>query len=154
MVSALVIHGVPIECINEAAVTYSVPASLIISVLSVEGGEVGMASPNSNGTYDYGPMQINTIWLNRIRPYGFTREQLQYDPCVNVKVGTWILATNIADSPNLWNGVGGYHSYTPMLNQKYQSKVWRVYDLLSRYLSNPQPVASANAVLPLKPASY
>ncbi len=74
MVSALVIHGVPIECINEAAVTYSVPASLIISVLSVEGGEVGMASPNSNGTFDYGPMQINTIWLDKIRPYGITRQ--------------------------------------------------------------------------------
>lgn len=138
MVSALVIHGVPIECINQAAVTYHVPASLILSVLSVEGGDVGTASPNKNGSFDYGPMQINTLWLSKIRPYGYTREMIQYDPCVNVSVGAWILSTNIADSQDLWYGIGGYHSYTPGLNYSYRNKVWNVYDLLSRYLASPQ----------------
>lgn len=137
MISALVIHGVPIECINQAAIIYHVPASLILSILSVEGGDVGTASPNKNGTYDYGPMQINSIWLDKIKPYGYTKQQVQYDPCINVMVGTWILSKNIADSPDLWRGIGGYHSYTPSLNEHYQSKVWHVYALLSRYLSNP-----------------
>src|SRR6478609_4211666 len=50
MPSALVIHGVPIECINQAAVTYFVPAKIIIAVLATERGKVGMAKPNSNGT--------------------------------------------------------------------------------------------------------
>lgn len=137
MISALVIHGVPIECINQAAVIYHVPASLILSILSVEGGDVGTASPNKNGTYDYGPMQINSIWLNRIKPYGYTKQQVQYDPCINVMVGAWILSKNIADSPDLWRGIGGYHSYTPLLNERYQNKVWHVYALLSHYLSDP-----------------
>lgn len=139
MISALEIHGVPIECINQAAIIYQVPAKLIISVLAIEGGTVGMASPNKNGTYDYGPMQINTIWLKKIEPYGYTREKIQYDPCANVMVGTWILSTNIASSPDLWRGVGGYHSYTPHLNQAYQYKISNVYKLLSTYLSNPPP---------------
>ncbi len=152
MISALVIHGVPIECINKAAVIYHVPASLILSVLSVEGGDVGTASPNKNGTYDYGPMQINTIWLNKIKPYGYTKEQVQYDPCVNVMVGAWILSRNIADSPELWRGVGGYHSYTPSLNMRYQNKVWNVYALLSRYLSNPP--AKTPALYPQKGNVY
>jgi hypothetical protein len=138
MISALLIHGVPIECINQAAIAYHVPAALIISVLGVEGGAVGMAKPNTNGTYDYGPMQINTIWLNKIRPYGYTQQQVQYDPCVNVTVGTWILGVNIATSPDFWRGVGGYHSYTVPLNRAYQDKVWGVYQLLSHYLSNPK----------------
>lgn len=135
MISALYVHGVPIECINQAAVTYHVPASLIISILGVEAGEVGMAKPNSNGTFDYGPMQINTWWLNKIAPYGYTREEVQYDPCINVMVGTWILSTNIADAPNLWEGVAGYHSYTPGLNQAYRAKVIAIYELLETYLA-------------------
>jgi hypothetical protein len=125
-----------------------VPASIIISILGVENGEVGMASPNPNGTFDYGPMQINTIWLDKIRPYGYTRDDIQYDPCTNVMVGTWILSTNIADSPNLWEGVAGYHSYSPGLNQAYRSKVLGIYKLLSTYLAaenNPNPNSSQNS---------
>jgi len=137
MLSALVIHGVPIECINQAALTYNVPAKLILSILAVEGGQVGTASPNKNGTYDYGPMQINTLWLDKIKRYGYSKEQIQYDPCANVMVGAWILSQNIADSTDLWRGIGGYHSYNPALNRQYQNKVWSVYDLLSRYLAYP-----------------
>lgn len=148
MVSALLIHGVPIECINQAAVTYTVPAGLIISILGVEGGEVGMAKRNVNGTYDYGPMQINTIWLEKIRPYGYTQQQVQYDPCVNVMVGTWILGTNIADNNgDFWRGVAGYHSYTTPLNRAYQQKVWGIYQMLSHYLSAP-PASAKLAATP------
>lgn len=140
MPSALIIHGVPVECINQAAVTYFVPAKVIISVLAVEDGKVGMASPNSNGTFDYGPMQINSIWLPKIAAYGYTREQIQYDPCINVMVGTWILSNKIAATVanangDYWRGVAGYHSLTPTLNANYQSKVLNNYQLLSQVLS-------------------
>lgn len=137
MISALLIDGVPIECINQAAVTYYVPAKVIVSVLAVEGGKVGMAKRNTNGTFDYGPMQINTVWLNKIRPYGYTLEQIQNDPCANVMVGTWILSREIAYSGNFWWGVGSYHSATVPLNQAYQTKVAYAYDLLSKFLSSP-----------------
>lgn len=135
MLSALEIHGVPIECINRAAVVYHVPAKLILSILAIEGGRVGLASANKNGTFDYGPMQINSIWLTKIQHYGYTRQQLQYDPCVNVAVGTWILSQNIANASTTWNGIGGYHSHTTELNYHYQTKVSEVYQLLSRYLT-------------------
>lgn len=137
MISALEIHGVPIECVNQAAISYHVPATLILAVLAIEGGKVGLASHNSNGTIDYGPMQINSIWLPKIQLYGYNRQQLQYDPCVNVKVGTWILSQNIANDPILWRGVGRYHSHTAALNQSYQAKVFEVYRLLANYLSHP-----------------
>lgn len=139
MISALLINGVPIECINQAAVTYYVPAKVIVSVMAVEGGRVGMAKRNTNGSYDFGPMQINSIWLKKIQPYGYTQDELQYDPCVNVMVGTWILSREIASSGNnFWYGVGNYHSNTAPLNQSYQYKVGYAYNLLSRYLSQPK----------------
>ncbi|BBB15816.1 Soluble lytic murein transglycosylase and related regulatory proteins [Candidatus Rickettsiella viridis] len=136
MISALEIHGVPIECINQAAVTYHVPAKLILSILAIEGGRVGLASSNKNGSFDYGPMQINSIWLAKIQQYGYTQQQLQYDPCANVMVGTWILSQNIANASTTWRGIGGYHSHTTALNYRYQKKVSEVYQLLSHYLSN------------------
>ena len=145
MPSALLIHGVPVECINQAAITYYVPAQVIVSVLNVEGGTVGMAKPNTNGTYDYGPMQINSIWLPKIAPYGYTREQIQYDPCINVMVGAWILSNKIAETladaeGGYWQGVAGYHSRTPNLNERYQSKVLTNYKLLSEVLSQGDDV--------------
>ncbi|MGC1853795.1 MAG: lytic transglycosylase domain-containing protein [Candidatus Aquirickettsiella sp.] len=137
MISALEIHGVPIECINQAAITYHVPATLILSVLAVENGRKGSALPNRNGTFDYGPMQINSIWLSKIRPYGYNQYQLQYDPCINVNVGTWILSQQIAnDASSPWRGVGSYHSHSNRLNHDYQIKVSEVYRLLTNYTHN------------------
>lgn len=134
MPSALLIHGVPIECINQAAVAYFVPAKVIISVIATEGGDVGVAKQNKNGTTDYGPMQINSSWLPKIRKYGYTQELLQYDPCVNVMAGTWILSTKITKSNDYWSGVANYHSFTPELNARYKTKVLTYYQLLSRIL--------------------
>jgi len=120
---SLIINDVPIDCINQAAVVYNVPATMIISVLKTEGGRNGMASLNKDGTYDYGPMQVNSCWLKKIAKYGITQQKLQYDPCINVAVGTWILALSIADGRDVWHGVGIYHSHTDSLNQRYKQKV-------------------------------
>jgi len=119
----LFIHDVPIECINQASISYHIPATLIVSVLQTEGGRNGLASRNKDGSYDYGPMQINSRWLKKIAPYGYSQSDLQYKPCVNVAVGAWILGISIADGKNIWNGVGNYNSHTTTLNQRYSSKV-------------------------------
>lgn len=126
----LLIHDVPIECINQAAITYHVPASIIVSVLRIEGGKNGIASRNKDGTFDYGSMQINSRWLKTLAPYGYTKNDLQYNPCVNVAVGAWILGLSIADGKNLWNGVGNYHSHTTKFNQKYNKKAQKFHNWL------------------------
>jgi len=134
MISTLLIQGVPIECINKAAVTYFVPAKVIISVLKSEGGLPGLAKPNKNKTVDYGPMQINSIWLKHIAPYGYTQREIQYDPCINVMVGTWILSQEIAQGKTYWEGVGGYHSHTLYFKQIYQNHVLLNYRYLEEEL--------------------
>lgn len=136
MLTPLLINDVPIECINHAAITYYVPATLIISVLRTEGGRNGMAKPNKNGTYDYGPMQINTIWLDKIKPYGYTVHDLQFNPCKNVEVGAWILSQNIANAPEFSKGVGDYHSHTWELNRKYLTKVNKHYQLINSVINS------------------
>ena len=135
MLSALLVNGVPIECINTAAVQYHIPATLIVTVLQIEGGKVGTASKNTNGTFDFGPMQINSIWLNKLRAYGFTQDDLQYNPCINVWVGSWILSQRIASSPEFWKGVASYHSYSLPENTIYKTKILHAYQTLTNYLS-------------------
>lgn len=137
MFSALLINGVPVECINQAAITYRVPAVLIVSVLLTEGGKPGSMIANKNGTFDYGPMQINTLWLDKVKPYGFSEHDIRYDPCINVWVGTWILGQRIADATDVWYGVGSYNSYSLPQNYRYKNKVSGVYARLHRYLSMP-----------------
>lgn len=147
MFSALLINDVPIECINQAAITYQIPANLLISVLKVEGGRAGLAKKNANGTYDYGPMQINSIWLPTLAVYGYTRERIQYDPCANMWVGSWILSKKMAEAANLWRGVANYHSYTDDKNIAYQYKVWDMYQMINNYVNTTgKPATTAPLV--------
>ena len=120
-------HGVPLDCINQAALQYHVPAAMIISVMQIENGRNGNAIKNKNDTYDLGVMQINSVWLSTLKKYGITRSSLQHDACLNIAVGAWILAQSIAKSEG-WRGVGNYHSMTPTFNQAYREKVKARYD--------------------------
>jgi hypothetical protein len=121
------------DCVGLAADRYGLPVSLIHAILEVEGGSVDQAVRNTNGTEDLGPMQINTIWLPRLAPYGITRQQLQHDRCINILVGSWILARQLKTAKDMegpaqrrvWWGIGAYHSRTPEHNVKYALKVWR-----------------------------
>lgn len=122
----MLFHGVPLDCINQAAVAYHVPASVIVSVIQAENGRNGDAIKNKNGTYDLGLMQINTKWLATLKSKGITREDIQYDPCTNVQVGTWILAQGVARSSG-WQGVGNFHSTTPKYNKMYREKIKTLY---------------------------
>lgn len=131
----LFVSDVPMQCINQAALKYHVPARLIISVLNIERGKVGLASKNKNGSYDLGPMQINTCWWPMLYHYGISPQQVQNDPCTNVKVGTWILSKAIASSADLLNGIGDYHSHTPHLNQRYVQQVKIKYTKLVKVLA-------------------
>ena len=137
MMSALLIQGVPIECVNQAAVRYYVPAKVILSVLKTERGKPGLASSNTNGTVDLGPMQINSIWLKKIIAYGVSAEKVRFDPCVNVAVGTWILGQYIASSGSYWTGVANYHSHTPIYNHTYQQKIRQQFNALTQVMDDP-----------------
>ncbi len=144
----MVIHGVPVSCINQAAVRYHVPATIIISILELENGRLGTRHHNRNGSTDYGPMQINSVWLKRLKPYGITWKNLTYNGCENVNVGTWILSQNIALASSLAKGIGNYHSHSSKENQRYQHLFLTRYRHLmtalkptTHYIPRPIPTA-------------
>ncbi len=131
----LFINDVPITCINQAAIEYHVPATVIVSVLRTENGRVGQANRNKDGSFDLGPMQVNSRWLTTLNRYGYTQHDLEYNACANVTVGAWILASEIADGQTLWTGIGDYHSHTPYYNFKYQYQVKTTYAKLIQTVS-------------------
>lgn len=87
-------------CIFLASQTYGVPPAVLVGILHVEGGKVGQQVRNSNGTYDLGPMQINTIWMPELArhwqvPQSTAKRWVRDDGCINVAVGAWILRKKV-----------------------------------------------------------
>lgn len=113
------------QCIAGAAAHYLVHPYLIRAVLRQEGGRVGAVSWNKNHTYDIGPMQINSEHLAELAQYGITRDALLTNECLNILIGTWYLKRELVATPNLWVGIGNYHSHTASLNTEYQWDVWK-----------------------------
>lgn len=132
----LFINDVPIDCINQAAVEYYVPATLIISILKTENGRVGSKTQNKNGTYDLGSMQINSSWMPYLKKKGISEYQVQYDPCTNVQVGAWILSNSITEARNIEEGIGNYNSHTPNYNFKYRQKVIKKYNQINQMVGS------------------
>lgn len=119
------------ECLDMAAQHYDIRKEILSAVLVVEGGRVGMKSRNSNGSYDMGPMQINSSWLPELRRRGISEYEVTHDYCTNVLVGAWILARELqsAGTPRIntaeyWQAVGRYNSRTPYFNSRYAVRVW------------------------------
>jgi hypothetical protein len=125
----------PLHCINEAAIEFNIPAKLLISLLSVERGKVGKIEMNKNGTYDMGPAQINSSWLPELKRHGITKNDVLFNPCINVKIGAWILGKSIANENDLLTGVGDYNSHTKRYNQIYYQKVKISFTKIHLFLS-------------------
>lgn len=121
-------------CIMMASQTYDVPPALLIGIYKAEGGRPGLAVSNTNGSYDLGPMQINTIWLPELaRKWGIDQEQakkrVRDDMCENVNVAAWILEKHLKETRNLAQALQHYHSRTPKFGKKYRK---RVIDLMKK----------------------
>lgn len=114
------------ECVAEAAERTGVSFLALATVLAVEAGEVGQMRANRNGTYDYGPMQINSVRVADLeRRFTVDRRRLRWDGCYNVAVGAFVLAEELRrarDVPprkRLAVAIGNYHSRTPHLRGRY-----------------------------------
>jgi hypothetical protein len=115
-------------CLMLASQTYSVPPAVLVGIYKAEGGKVGQEVKNENGTYDLGPMQINTIWLPELsKSWGVSeptaRKWLRDDACTNVGVAAWILRNHIEETGSLSQAIAHYHSRTPLHGTKYKTRV-------------------------------
>lgn len=123
------------RCIVTASRKYGIYPLVIMSIMKVEGGKIGTLSKNSNGTFDLGPMQINTVNLPELKDEfpGLTWKHVAYDLCTNIYVGTYFLSQKVKEADDYWEGVGNYHSKTPSLRKRYLSKVVPAYKNLVEY---------------------
>lgn len=118
-----------VACLLLAAETYSVPPAVMVGILQVEGGRVGQeVGPNENGSYDLGPMQINTLWIPRLaRHWGVSSETarrwVRDDACTNMGVSAWILKRHLRETGSLSKAIAHYHSRTPSLGYAYKDRV-------------------------------
>lgn len=121
-------------CIMLASQTYDVPPALLVGIYKAEGGKVGQQVKNTNGSYDLGPMQINTLWMPELaEEWGVSVETahklVRDDACTNAKVAAWILRGHINETQNLAQALQHYHSRTPKYGEKYKK---RVLDLMKK----------------------
>ncbi|WP_166742042.1 lytic transglycosylase domain-containing protein [Burkholderia cepacia] len=118
-----------LACVVQAAHQNDIPLALLLAIGKQEGGRVGMRKPNTDGSTDNGPMQINNrAWGARLSTYGITMDMVADDPCVNVHTAAFILRTEINSAGgNVWFGVGHYHSRTPWRANQYMQLVWKRY---------------------------
>lgn len=121
-------------CIMLASQTYDVPPALLVGIYKAEGGKVGQQVKNTNGSYDLGPMQINTLWIPELaEEWGVSKDtahkMVRDDACTNTKVAAWILRGHINETQSLSQALQHYHSRTPKFGTKYKK---RVLDLMKK----------------------
>ncbi len=116
------------ECVVRASSHFGVPIPVLLGILRVEGGRPGMESPNRNGSFDLGPMQINDrVWvpvLARLTggDHGVARAILRDNGCANMIFAAWIVRQHLNATGDLATAVGWYHSRTPVHMARYQEK--------------------------------
>lgn len=116
-------------CLIIASQTYDVPKSVMFGIYQVERGQIGKSTgPNKNGTYDVGPMQINTVWLPQLAgiwgvSHNTAYKWLQKDPCTNAGVAAWILRRHYDETGDMWQAIAHYHSKTPHIGKRYRKRV-------------------------------
>jgi hypothetical protein len=116
------------RCIRMAAGGKSWLEKTLWGLRDQEGGWIGAAVNNTNGSQDLGPLQVNTWWIPRIashvgRPADHVRHWLRMDPCFNAEVARWIFLTALAQSGDYWQAIGIYHSPTGWRQRRYALSV-------------------------------
>jgi soluble lytic murein transglycosylase-like protein len=134
-----------LACMALVASTYQLPPRVLPSIQAVEGGRVGLARSNTNGSQDLGVMQINTLWIRPLArhaglPEDEVRERLLHDACFNIAAAGLILRIYMQEAQgDLMRAIGYYHSHTPDRHFGYRAKVT---DAAQRLFA-PRPLPAA-----------
>jgi hypothetical protein len=114
----------PPNCIAQVAGGRAWLAKTLWALSEQEGGWVGAKVPNRDGSYDLGPLQINSWWVPRLAAVtGKSQVEvawwLQHDACFNVDAARWIFLSALSVTHNYWNAIGAYHSPTAWRQRRY-----------------------------------
>ena len=120
-----------LKCMLVVAATIGLPPRVLPVIQKIEGGAPGTITLDSNGTQDFGVMQVNSIWIAplaaraQLSPVE-TRFRLIEDPCFNIAAAGLILQDYLIENHGeLLPAIGDYHSHTPGLNAAYAAQAER-----------------------------
>ena len=111
------------DCILDAARINGMPAAALFAILATEGGKIGEALSNKNGSWDMGPFQVNSVHLNELSAMGISPEAVLRDGRVNAYAAAWLLRKEYQRTGSLWRAIGAYHSRTPHRRDAYIRRV-------------------------------
>jgi hypothetical protein len=124
-----------LACMLAISQFHHLPPRLLPSIQAVEGGYPGAIHHNTDGSDDYGVMQINSRWVQPLADYivymrqprmtpTLVRARLIEDPCFNIAMAGAILQAEWQMAGHDWMAaVGNYHSRTPALHREYLAQV-------------------------------
>ncbi|HEX7645199.1 MAG TPA: lytic transglycosylase domain-containing protein [Burkholderiaceae bacterium] len=114
------------DCFDEAARYQHVDPMILRAIAWQESrGHADAVHVNTNGTTDFGMMQVNSIHLRALSNYGISQQDLM-KPCVSVYVGAWYLRQMMMRHKDTWSAVGAYHSERPDERDKYSNSVMKI----------------------------
>ncbi len=94
------------NCWEEASRRYDIDAHLLYAIAKTESNLNSRALSTANAI---GLMQIHESWLPTLRQHGISIADL-WQPCTNIMVGAWVLASNINEYGRTWEAVGAYNA--------------------------------------------
>jgi len=129
-------------CLAAAAHAYHLPEVYLYSIMRTEGGKVGQAVLNTNGTYDLGPFQINSSWGPAIGRYWHVSvptalQHVRDNGCANALIASAILKKMLIETKGDFpKAIGYYHSHTPALAVQYRDMV---LEQAGKYVQKARP---------------
>ena len=120
------------DCVLDAARASGMPAAALFAILATEGGRMGEALRNKNGTWDLGCFQVNTVHLKDLAAMGISARAVLCDGRANAHAAAWLLRKEYRRTGNLWQAIGAYHSRTPHRRDAYIRRVKNNMELLRK----------------------
>lgn len=115
------------DCFAQAGQQYGVDPDVLIAIAWRESHFTAWKSHrNTDGTIDYGLMQINSRNLSALH----LTPQSALAPCASILGAARLYSGEVRRYGNTWNAVGAYHSTTPALQQRYARDIWATYTVI------------------------
>lgn len=123
------------ECVASITSHYGVNPVVMSVIHKVEGGYSGARIKNTNGSYDLGFSQINTIHMPALKRFGLTEKMVKNNNCVNLGVAAWHVRTvtknqKANDKDDFFRAIARYHSKNEPHISVYTGKLIKAYDEL------------------------
>lgn len=105
-------------CFNEAGALYQIDPKLL-KVIAQQESSLSAKAVNKNRdkqgrvlSVDYGLMQVNSVHIPKLKKLGIITDyqDLLSKPCLNVKIGAWILAQHLQRCGVNWHCLGSYNA--------------------------------------------